>query len=104
MIIGLGLAPSAISQIGLGGTENIDWRGVLVALVTFLTTVIVMVRGKGFIKIVPFLIGIITGYIVSIIVGLVDFGPVLEASFFSIPSFVVPFISYAPSFSAVLIM
>ena len=102
MIIGLGLAPSAISQIGLGGTEDVDWRGVFVALVTFLTTAIVMVRAKGFFKIIPFLIGIVTGYIVSIIVGLVDFGPVMEASFFSMPSFVVPFLSYAPSFSALL--
>ena len=102
MIIGLGLAPSAISQIGLGGTENIDWRGVFVALVTFLTTAIVMVRGKGFIKIIPFLVGIVTGYIVSIIVGLVDFGPVVEASFFSMPEFVIPFVSYMPSFSALL--
>ena len=102
MIIGLGLAPSAISQIGLGGTEEIDWRGVFVALVTFLTTAIVMVRGKGFIKIIPFLIGICTGYIVSIILGLVDFGQVLEASFFSMPSFMIPFLSYTPSFSALL--
>ena len=102
MIIGLGLAPSAISQIGLGGTEEIDWRGVFVALVTFLTTAIVMVRGKGFIKIIPFLIGICTGYIVSIILGLVDFGPVIEASFFSMPSFMIPFLSYTPSFSALL--
>ena len=102
MIIGLGLAPSAISQIGLGGTEEIDWRGVFVALVTFLTTAIVMVRGKGFIKIIPFLIGICTGYIVSIVLGLVDFGPVLEASFFSMPSFMIPFLSYTPSFSALI--
>ena len=102
MIIGLGLAPSAISQIGLGSAEDIDWRGIIVALVTFLTTVIVMVRGKGFIKIIPFLIGICTGYIVSIVLGLVDFGPVLEASFFSMPSFMIPFLSYTPSFSALI--
>ena len=49
MIIGLGLAPSAISQIGLGTGVDIDWRGVAVAVVTFLTTAIVMVRAKGFI-------------------------------------------------------
>ncbi len=56
MIIGLGLAPSAISQIGLGTGAEIDWKGVAVALITFLTTAVVMVRGKGFIKIIPFLI------------------------------------------------
>ena len=102
MIIGLGLAPSAISQIGLGTGVDIDWRGVAVAVVTFLTTAIVMVRAKGFIKIIPFLIGIITGYILAIILGLVDFAPVLEASFFSMPSFVIPFVSYMPNFSALL--
>ena len=102
MIIGLGLAPSAISQIGLGTGVDIDWRGVAVAVVTFLTTAIVMVRAKGFIKIIPFLIGIVTGYILSIILGLVDFTPVLEASFFSMPSFVIPFVSYMPNFSALL--
>ena len=102
MIIGLGLAPSAISQIGLGTGVDIDWRGVAVAIVTFLTTAIVMVRAKGFIKIIPFLIGIVTGYILAIILGLVDFTPVLEASFFSMPSFVIPFVSYMPNFSALL--
>ena len=102
MIIGLGLAPSAISQIGLGTGAEIDWRGVIVALVTFLTTAIVMVRGKGFIKIIPFLIGIVTGYILSIILGLVDFTPVAEAAFFSMPQFMVPFVSYMPNFSALL--
>lgn len=102
MIIGLGLAPSAISQIGLGTGVDIDWRGVAVAVVTFLTTAIVMVRAKGFIKIIPFLIGIVTGYILAIILGMIDFTPVLEASFFSMPSFVIPFVSYMPNFSALL--
>lgn len=102
MIIGLGLAPSAISQIGLGTTAQIDWKGVAVALITFLTTVIVMVRGKGFIKIIPFLIGILVGYISAICFGLVDFKPVMEASFFSMPSFMLPFLNYTPSFSALL--
>ena len=102
MIIGLGLAPSAISQIGLGTGVDVEWRGVIVAVVTFLTTAMVMVRAKGFIKIIPFLIGIVTGYILSIILGLVDFTPVLEASFFSMPSFVIPFVNYMPSFSALL--
>ena len=102
MIIGLGLAPSAISQIGLGTGVDVEWRGVIVAVVTFLTTAMVMVRAKGFIKIIPFLIGIVTGYILSIILGLVDFTPVLKASFFSMPSFVIPFVNYMPSFSALL--
>lgn len=102
MIIGLGLAPSAISQIGLGTGEEIAWKGVFVALVSFLVTAMVAVRGKGFLKIIPFLVGILSGYIAAVCVGLVDFAPVLEASFFSIPQFMIPFVSYMPSFSALL--
>lgn len=102
MIIGLGLAPSAISQVGLVSGAEVEWRAVFVAAVSFLVTAIVAVRGKGFLKIIPFLIGIITGYIVAVCVGLVDFAPVLEASFFSLPQFVLPFVSYTPNFSAVL--
>lgn len=102
MIIGLGLAPNAISQIGLGTDTQIEWKGVIVALITFLTTAIVMVRGKGFLKIVPFLIGIVVGYIASICLGLVDFTPVAEAAFFSMPNFILPFVNYIPNFSAIL--
>lgn len=102
MIIGLGLAPNAISQIGLGTDTQIEWKGVIVALITFLTTAIVMVRGKGFLKIVPFLIGIVVGYIASICLGLVDFTPVAKAAFFSMPNFILPFVNYIPSFSAIL--
>ncbi len=102
MIIGLGLAPNAISQIGLGTDTQIEWKGVIVALITFLTTAIVMVRGKGFLKIVPFLIGIVVGYIASICLGLVDFTPVAEAAFFSMPNFILPFVNYIPNFSTIL--
>lgn len=102
MIIGLGLAPSAISQIGITSDATLDLKCLAVALITFLSTVIVMIKGKGFIKIVPFLIGILIGYISAVCFGLVDFTPVAEASFFSIPSFAFPFISYTPSFSALL--
>ena len=102
MIIGLSLAPNAISQIGLGTGTQIDWRCIAVALITFLTTAIVMVRGKGFLKIIPFLVGIVVGYVSAICFGLVDFSPVLEASFFSMPNFVIPFLNYTPNFSALL--
>ena len=68
MIIGLGLASSAVSSIGISAsTEVINIKGVIVALFTFLVTSIVMLKGKGFIKVIPFLIGIASGYILSAI-------------------------------------
>ena len=101
MIIGLGLAPTAISQIGLSA-EVIELRGVIVAIITFLVTAIVMVRGKGFIKIIPFLVGIVVGYVSAVLLGLVDFQPVLDAAFFSLPNFIIPFVNYIPNFGAIL--
>ncbi len=101
MIIGLGLAPSAISQMGLSA-EVIQWKEVFVAVVTFLVTAIVMVRAKGFARIIPFLIGIVAGYLTACVVGLVDFAPIADATFFSMPSFMIPFVNYTPSLGAIL--
>ena len=102
MIIGLGLAPSAISQIGLSTGIDFDWKVTIVALVSFLVTAITMTKAKGFIKIIPFLIGIISGYIAAVIFGMIDFTAVSEASFFSIPKFIIPFKDYTPSFIALI--
>ena len=102
MIIGLGLAPSAISQIGITADASIDYRIILVALVAFLTTAFVMTKAKGFFKVIPFLIGIIAGYIVAVIFGLIDFETVVNAKFFAAPKFIIPFKDYTPSFGALL--
>ena len=96
MIIGLGLAPSAISQIGLAQGTALDWKVIVVALVSFL------VAAKGFFKVIPFLIGIVSGYLTAILVGIVDFSPITEAAIVGVPNFVIPFVHYSPNFSAIL--
>lgn len=102
MIIGLGLAPSAISQIGLSSGEALEWQPIVVALVAFLTTAIVAVAAKGFLKVIPFLIGIVAGYLAGVAVGIVDFTPITEAAIVGVPNFLIPFVSYTPNFSAIL--
>lgn len=97
MIIGLSLASTAVGNIGLA-SDNIDWKIVVVALFTFLVTAICAVRGRKYFKVIPFLIGIVSGYILSICLGLVDFTAVKQASFFSLPSFSIPFLHYNPNF------
>ena len=101
MIIGLGLAPSAVSQIGLSG-ESLDLKGILVAAVSFLTTAVISTKAKGILKVIPFLVGILIGYILSIVLGIVDFSGIKEASSFSIPKFIIPFKDYAVSFKGIL--
>jgi uracil permease len=102
MIIGLGLAPSAISQMGLAAGTAFDPKTMVVVVVSFLVTALLMTKAKGFFKVIPFLIGIISGYIVAVCLGMIDFKPVLEASFFSMPKFVFPFVNYKLNFTALI--
>ena len=89
MVIGLGLANSAVTNSGFvsGG----DWRNIFVAVVTFLITAFVNTKGKGFFKIIPFLCGVIGGYIVAMMVGIVDLAPIGQANWFEMPQFYLPF-------------
>ncbi len=89
IVIGLGLAGTAVSNADF--VEGGDWRNILVAAITFLICAFVNTMGKGFIKVVPFLVGIFGGYIVAILVGIVDFTPVMEAPWLQIPEFYLPF-------------
>ena len=101
MIIGLSLAPTAIEEIGLN-LEKIPWKNIVVALISFLTTGILAVRGKGFLKVIPFLLGMVAGYISSIILGMVNLKEVFETSFIAVPDFYIPFVHYKLNFSALL--
>lgn len=101
MVISLGLAGSAVTNAGFvaGG----DVRHMFVAAVTFLITAFVNTKAKGFFKIIPFLIGIVGGYLIALAIGLVDFTPVLQARWFELPGFILPFqtpwfSSYRPYF------
>lgn len=101
MIIGLSLASNAVSQIGLTAT-GFEWKSLVVALVAFLVTALKAVGAKGFLKVIPFLIGITSGYIMSVILGIVDFQPVIDASFFEVPKFLLPIKDYTFSFVGLL--
>lgn len=101
MIIGLSLAPTAIEEIGLN-LEKVPWKNIVVALISFLTTGVLAVRGKGFLKVIPFLLGMVVGYISSIILGMVNLKEVFETSFIAIPDFYIPFVHYKLNFSALL--
>lgn len=101
MIIGLSLAGNAVSQMGIAGGA-FEWRSLVVALVAFLVTAITAVGAKGFLKVIPFLIGIVTGYLTAIVLGIVDFTPVIEASFFEVPKFLVPIRDYTFSWVGLL--
>ena len=88
MVIGLSLAGSAVSM----ASEH-----VIVALITLATCIFVSTFCKGILKLLPIFSGIVVGYLSAIGFGLVDFTPVLEASWFEIPNFA--FLHSNPAFS-----
>ena len=89
IVIGLGLASSAVTNAGLVADGN--WKNALIAVVTFLIAAFINTKGKGFLRIIPFLFAIIGGYLFALTLGLVDFTPVLKANWFEIPGFYLPF-------------
>lgn len=101
MIIGLSLAPTAVEEIGLN-MDAVPWKNIVIALVAFLTTGILAVRGKGFLKVIPFLMGMIAGYIASMILGMIDYTGIVNAKIISKPDFYLPFIHYKLNFGALL--
>ncbi|KAE9540446.1 uracil permease [Ursidibacter maritimus] len=90
IIIGLGLAPVAV-DMALGKTSNVPYeQAIIVSMVTLVTTLIVAVFAKGLMKLVPIMFAIVVGYILSIFMGLVNFQPVLDAAWFSLPHLTTP--------------
>ena len=76
MIIGLSLTPVAISEAS---------KGLVTALITTLIVIVASIFGKGFLKIIPILLGTVGGYIVAIISGQVDFTAIGNAAWIALP-------------------
>ena len=99
MVIGLGLAHTAVGMATNNTEGAYDLNYVWVALVTLTITVIVSVFTRGFLSVIPILVGIIGGYLFALIMGIVDLHKILEAAWFEVPPFIIPFVDYTPSFS-----
>ncbi len=102
IVIGLGIAPTAIDMAmnkKVGDAKVYDLTYFTVALITLAATIFCCVALKGFAKQIPVLLGIVFGYIVAVIAGLVDFQPVIDAPWFSLPKFTVPFVTYTPEWN-----
>ena len=86
MVIGLKLAPAAVGMTKnfTGGTE-IDYSAILVAVFSLAVTIFVVLKGKGIFSLIPIICGVVAGYILTIFLGSVNFQPVADASWFSIP-------------------
>lgn len=86
VVIGLSLAGSAASSATMLNGKY-DWKIFVVALITLLGTIVFNMFLKGFLGLLSVLLGIIFGYIVALVFGLVDLSPVAAAHWFQLPDF-----------------
>ena len=99
MVIGLGLASTAVKMVTNNPTGTYDLNYVTIGFVTLLITIITAVFSKGFLSVIPILVGIIGGYLFAITMGVVDLETVRNAPWFQIPDFTFPFVDYTPTLS-----
>lgn len=97
MVIGLSLASTAAKDATMNGTHY-DLRYFAVAMLTLLVTIAFNMFCKGFLGLIPILLGIVCGYVIACLFGIVDLAPVAAAHWFSLPDFQVPFVNYQPHF------
>ena len=86
MVIGLKLAPVAVGMTKnfTGGTE-IDSTAIFIALFSLVVTIFVVLKGRKIFSLIPIICGIVSGYLLSAVLGKVNYQPILDAAWFSIP-------------------
>jgi uracil permease len=102
-VIGLELAPVAVDMAGLTGKPFADPRithaaGVSVSLFSLAVIILCSVLFRGFLAIIPVLMGVVAGYVLSLILGIVDLKAVAAAHWLELPQF------YSPVFNRTAIL
>ena len=88
-VIGLELMPTAANMAGLTG-ENTDTTVIFVSIATLAITIFASMAFRGFLSIIPILIGVVAGYVIAFTVGIVDLSHVESAPWFAIPTIYTP--------------
>ena len=91
-VIGLELAPVAMSMAGFMGDQ---WQSlnmtheqaIILASVSLLVTLFGSVIFRGFLAVIPVLLGIIAGYVVALFMGVVDLASIQNAPWIAAPEF-----------------
>ena len=95
MVIGLGLAANAANN-AMYNNNVYDFKYIAVALITLGLTIFYNMFFKGFLGLIPILLGIVSGYLIALAFGIIDLTPIKEAAWFALPNFEVPFVQYEP--------
>lgn len=91
-VIGLELAGVAAGMAGLLPAEGQtpDSKTIIISITTLAVTVLGSVLFRGFLAIIPILIGVLVGYALSFAMGIVDTTPIINAHWFALPTLYTP--------------
>ncbi len=110
IVIGLNLAPTAMGMAMNDANGNYSLVYLSIAVFTLAVTVICSIFMKGFWEIIPILIGLVAGYIFTLIMGnffeayhIIHFDNVKSASWFGLPKFSLPKFSFVPILTFVIV-
>lgn len=111
VVIGLTLAPTALTNAGLivPAGQSINWLTVSVALFSLAVVIVCTIFLKGFFKLVPILMGFAAGYVLCLILDLtidthyIDFSAISNAAWVNIP-YVTPNFFTLPKFDLGVIL
>ncbi len=86
MVIGLKLAPVAVNMArSFDGSGELNGTALIISLISLATAIAVTIYGPKQLRMIPILCGIFAGYVVSLILGKVDFTPIQEAPWIGTP-------------------
>lgn len=91
-VIGLMLAPVAINMaLGKGAAISVSYSwAMFISMASLITTLIFAVWAKGIFKLIPIMMGILVGYVLSVFAGIINFDVITQAPWFAVPNFVAP--------------
>ncbi len=97
VVIGLNLAPTAMSMAMNGADGSYSLVALSVAAFTLIVAIVATIFFKGFFNVIPILIALIAGYLFVVVMGsflpayhLIDYSKVAAASWFGVPIFALP--------------
>jgi uracil permease len=95
MVIGLGLAPIAVNmamgKTGDGAAELFPYiDSLIVSMSALITTLLVATLGKGIFRLLPIMAGVLVGYIMASVMGMVSTDTLAASEWFAVPNFITP--------------
>ncbi|WP_346356240.1 uracil permease [Azotosporobacter soli] len=88
-VIGLELAPVAADMAGLTA-KSVDFNVISVSLFTLAVTILGSILFRGFMAIIPILIGVLSGYLLALLLGLVNLDQIVSAPWIALPTLYTP--------------